>query len=507
MDMERDYITEDGLVTKSKGVNKLDKFFDFKPIQEEYSADVVFLNGENLKNAIAAAKSFKERSIVQEIRDCYSNGMKLVFAVRGMRRTGKTTVLLQACENPEKTIFVSVRRGSNGSIHQLIRILLDMDIHYDDCLIIDEITELKDALAGLHFLYDVVPCKKIIVTGSDSLVLNNPFIEKNNLMRVYSSHNLNYILLDEWCDLTGKRSYEEYVRSLGTLMRMLDGNLVQWFNLSLLDNVLNSLYRNAVIARKYHLEYPLLAVTSVLLQACFGTEIYTKSFRSGASEIFVELFDLEGLDTFLSLYDTARKKFLSEIYWAARLLEDIDYIVKVPQYNNLSDLMDSRESDDMRYVCTLPYVPLMIKSILARVINVTIGNVLNSSAVGTEFENFVVAQIISIIKINDYCYRYCKFRSSDGITEFDLVLEDVAENFFFIEVKYSAKSSVQLGNLENKERFSKAGCSNARKICIYRGKSFARPSANGIIDMVNVIDFFCDYFPKMLAEDPYCRQH
>lgn len=168
--MEKDYMSEDGLITESKGVEKLNKFFEFKPLPDGYNSDVVILSSENLKNAVIVAKSFKERSIVQEIRNCFLSGSKLIFVVRGMRRTGKTTVLLQSCENSEKTTFISIRRGSNGSIHQLIRILLDMNLCYDDCLMIDEITELKDALSGLHFLHDVVPCMKIIVTGSDSLI-------------------------------------------------------------------------------------------------------------------------------------------------------------------------------------------------------------------------------------------------------------------------------------------------------------------------------------------------
>ena len=505
MGSEKDYKTKDGLLTESKGAEKLNKFFDFESISDVQNRDIILLSNENLRNAIAAARTWKERSLIQEIRDCFSKSSKLIFVIRGMRRTGKTTALLQFCENPDKTMFISIRRGSNGSIHQLITLLLSMDICYDDCLIIDEITELSDALTGLHFLYDVVPCKKIIVTGSDSLVLNNPFIEKNNLMRVCASHNLNYISLEEWCTLTGSKDYKEYIRSLGTLMRVFDGELVQWFNLSLLDNIMNSFNRNSIIMKKYPLEFPLLAVASVLLQACFGTEIYTKSFKQEYSEMFIELFDLEGLDSFLSLRNTNKNKFLSELYWATKMLEELDYVVEIPFYDSLSDLKDNRVREQ-KCICTIPYVSLMMKSILARVGNTKINHVLNDYAIGAEFENFVVAQIVSINKKNDYRYKCGKVRAFDGTVEFDLVLEDIAENVYVIEVKYSTKSTVQLSNLESKEKFSKVCGDNAKKICIYRGESFLRTSQNGFIDMVNVIDFFCEYFPKMLKQDPYCPE-
>ena len=77
-----------------------------------------------------------------------------------------------------------------------------------------------------------------------------------------------------------------------------------------------------------------------------------------------------------------------------------------------------------------------------------------------------------------------------------MVLEDVAKNLYVFEIKSSSNPNVQLSNLENKEKYSKFCRSDAKKICIYRGESFTRTSANGAIEMINVTDFFCEYFPS-----------
>lgn len=64
MGSEKDYKTKDGLLTESKGAEKLNKFFDFESISDVQNRDIILLSNENLRNAIAAARTWKERSLI-----------------------------------------------------------------------------------------------------------------------------------------------------------------------------------------------------------------------------------------------------------------------------------------------------------------------------------------------------------------------------------------------------------------------------------------------------------
>lgn len=163
-------------------------------------------------------------------RDCFDRLQKYlqdeknwtrVCAVFGLRRTGKTTMLMQAIdamtkEEQAKTVYIKMRTTDvmNDLVHDL-QLLWEKGYRY---AFVDEITLMEDFIDSAALLSDLyVPMgMRIVLSGTDSLGFR--FAEGNELYDRVRMIHTTFIPFREYSRLLGIDSIDEYIRYGGTLL-------------------------------------------------------------------------------------------------------------------------------------------------------------------------------------------------------------------------------------------------------------------------------------------------
>lgn len=163
-----------------------------------------------------------------EKRNCYNLIQKFlklpaeprVCVVYGLRRTGKTTMLLQTVREmtPDelaKTVYI--KANSENTMRELNKDLELLQKSGIKNVFIDEVTLIKDFIDSAAVLSDIYAAMgmKIILSGTDSLGF---WLAKNQELydRAYSIHTT-FIPFAEYSRLLGKDDIDEYIRYGGTL--------------------------------------------------------------------------------------------------------------------------------------------------------------------------------------------------------------------------------------------------------------------------------------------------
>jgi hypothetical protein len=158
--------------------------------------------------------SFK-RSMFSEIQKYMK--MRQIIAIVGLRRTGKTTIMLQTIDtllkkgiDQKKILYFSFDENIK-SLDEVMNIYrenilkgdLDVEKTY---IILDEIQKLRDWENKIKIYYDLYPNIKFLITGSASL---NILIDaKESLAGRIFYFNLDLLSFGEFLDLKGKNSKE-----------------------------------------------------------------------------------------------------------------------------------------------------------------------------------------------------------------------------------------------------------------------------------------------------------
>ena len=179
------------------------------------------VSGEELNHMIASIQGLKKR-------DCFPSLLKYiegktpgkVCLLYGLRRTGKTTLLLQAIaemtpEERVKAVYIKARMTDTmADVNQDLKLLDSLGYRY---YFIDEVTLMEDFIDSASLFSDVYAMmgRKIILSGMDSLgfwfTLNQELYD-----RAYTLHTT-YIPFREYSQLLGIDDIDEYIRYGGTL--------------------------------------------------------------------------------------------------------------------------------------------------------------------------------------------------------------------------------------------------------------------------------------------------
>ena len=179
------------------------------------------VSGEELNHMIASIQGLKKR-------DCFPSLLKYiegktpgkVCLLYGLRRTGKTTLLLQAIaemtpEERVKAVYIKARMTDTmADVNQDLKLLDSLGYRY---YFIDEVTLMEDFIDSASLFSDVYAMmgRKIILSGADSLgfwfTLNQELYD-----RAYTLHTT-YIPFREYSQLLGIDDIDEYIRYGGTL--------------------------------------------------------------------------------------------------------------------------------------------------------------------------------------------------------------------------------------------------------------------------------------------------
>ena len=140
-----------------------------------------------------------------------------VCLVYGLRRTGKTTMVLQAIATlpKDKTAYIKVMASDDmAKLNKDLKLLSEQGIKY---VFIDEVTLLEDFIESASLFSDVYAMfgMKIVLSGTDSLGFAIAAQEElyNRCVTIHTT----FIPFKEYSRLLGIHDIDEYIRYGGTL--------------------------------------------------------------------------------------------------------------------------------------------------------------------------------------------------------------------------------------------------------------------------------------------------
>lgn len=213
-------------------MNKLDAFSKMN--------DLIFYTGDELLNKVEKYKSFTPRILLDEIIEYLNNkDEERVLELFGLRRTGKTVLMLQAISylinnkiEPSKIIYIDCI--NNNSIYQVINLLKGSNFEY---VFIDEASYLVDFVEGSSGLCNMLFKTKCVLVGTDSLTF---ILSSSNMYDRFVRLSTTFISYKDWYKINnGKTSIFDYVHKGGILGSYKDCNT--YINESINNNIKNSL--------------------------------------------------------------------------------------------------------------------------------------------------------------------------------------------------------------------------------------------------------------------------
>lgn len=180
-----------------------------------------FFTNVKAKDELTAAcrhvKKFGQRecmSILKKYLRSDVNGK--VCLIYGLRRTGKTTMLMQAISElpKDKTAYIKIMTTDNmASLNHDLKLLSALGYLY---VFIDEVTLLRDFIDGASLFSDVYAMfgMKIVLSGTDSLGFAIS-ADEELYDRVVTIHTT-FIPFREYSSLLGIHDIDEYIRYGGT---------------------------------------------------------------------------------------------------------------------------------------------------------------------------------------------------------------------------------------------------------------------------------------------------
>lgn len=186
---------------------------------KEFATYVVKDNA--LKVLVKEVKDLKKRDCFEYLQNFLNTKHPgKICAVYGLRRTGKTVMLLQAIsemsnEDFDKTVYIKIQ--TNDSLDDLIFDLNKLRRNGYTNIFIDEVTLLDEFSNAASIFSDVYAMQEmnIVLSGTDSLGFY--LAAKGELYDRVTTINTTYIPFREHKKLLGTSSIDEYIRYGGTL--------------------------------------------------------------------------------------------------------------------------------------------------------------------------------------------------------------------------------------------------------------------------------------------------
>lgn len=177
--------------------------------------------GSELAGMAASVKGLEKREIYHRIPQyLYGNVRTRVCVVYGLRRTGKTTMLLQAIADMSGEDFAKAAYIKLRTVDEMDQLTRDLDRLYQAgyrYIFLDEVTLMEDFIDSAALLSDIyVPMgMRIVLSGTDSLGFW--FARDNELYDRERTFHTTFIPYREYSRILGIDSIDEYIRYGGTL--------------------------------------------------------------------------------------------------------------------------------------------------------------------------------------------------------------------------------------------------------------------------------------------------
>jgi len=180
-----------------------------------YYTNVV--RGKQLQYAFSKVTSYKKRFCYAYLkRYLEADILGRVCIIYGLRRTGKTTMLLQAlAELPlEQTAYIKILPSNTMEmLNRDLQALSEQGCRY---VFIDEVTLLRDFISSASLLSDVYAMfgMKVVLSGTDSLGF--AIVGQEELYDRAVTIHTTFISFREYAELLGIHDIDEYIRYGGT---------------------------------------------------------------------------------------------------------------------------------------------------------------------------------------------------------------------------------------------------------------------------------------------------
>ncbi len=177
--------------------------------------------GSELAEMAAGVEGLEKREIYHRIPQyLYGNVRTRVCVVYGLRRTGKTTMLLQAIADMSEEDFAKAAYIKLRTIDEMDQLTRDLDRLYQvgyRYVFLDEVTLMEDFIDSAALLSDIyVPMgMRIVLSGTDSLGFW--FARDNELYDRERTFHTTFIPYREYSRILRIDSIDEYIRYGGTL--------------------------------------------------------------------------------------------------------------------------------------------------------------------------------------------------------------------------------------------------------------------------------------------------
>lgn len=249
----RELLINHGAEIDGFGINKnLELQIMYNPDSVEYVEELkvsnIFLTDQELDNRLLKLRGYDKRKQYIEIMDWLdkAEGEK-ILGLYGLRRTGKTVLMLQVAEELRKqgirVAYGEVRR--NNSENELISALSELVSHNYSVILIDEITADKEFLSYANILSDRFSSikTKIIVAGTQSFILDEA--SRNILFDRIDFIHTTFISFREFHRIMGECTILDYIRFGGVLSGSRDKNdsetYYEYIQSSIIDNIKHTL--------------------------------------------------------------------------------------------------------------------------------------------------------------------------------------------------------------------------------------------------------------------------
>lgn len=469
-----------------------------------------------------------EETHITQARDCYKtikdkllNSDERLIALTGLRRTGKTILLLQLAASLVKSknnaAFVECYKDiTMTDVTNVINSLIDKGFLY---IFIDEITYASDFMSCCNIIADTytLRCKKIVLTGTESLKLVEA--SKNILYNRITNIDVNYISFREYNRLLGK-NLEAYLKTGGTLVNVFDNydSTHNYINTSISANITNTI--NSIRELGY----------STVSKLYNNDEIY-RIIESNANASIYGLFNKSArLETLVDLYEKhtgkqitqKTQKYLSQIFEQYReyltayhkkfsmidekdteklceYLEEISVLFRYRDYSGMEHMF--LQQTGLMYqlvVYLLEFIHL--NTLLLDIDGETedmLCEILKCDTIGILLENVIFLNIYK--KTAGQGIQVTKYRDSEGREIDVLVINKQTKSIDLYEVKNSSEIAVesQAKHLLNENLINsiskRNNCRSVTRTVIYMGMN-KRVNINDkvCIDYINAAKFLMD---------------
>lgn len=192
-----------------------------KDVSKEIRFETNVVYGQQLSRLVSSVKFMQKRDAYARLQKyVYGDDRTRVCAVYGLRRTGKTTMLLQTIADMSEEDFakaVYIKFKTSDSMDMIDRDLNKLSRAGYKYVFMDEVTLMEDFIDSAAVFSDIYVGMgmRIVMSGTDSLGFQ--FASENELYDRVRIIHTTYIPFREYSRLLAIDSIDEYIRYGGTL--------------------------------------------------------------------------------------------------------------------------------------------------------------------------------------------------------------------------------------------------------------------------------------------------